>query len=108
MSFDYAQFARQFTYAFASLTAADTVNAARRHVRVDTGNLRNSISMDEPRYGRFDIYTDEVYAAAQEYGRPDLPGYGFTPYMRPGLQDAIDNAKRNAAQAAKIAARRAR
>ena len=107
MSFDFVRFTKEFTEKFAQLTAADTVNAAKRFVRVDTGNLRNSITLDEPGAGRYEVYTNEVYAAAQEYGRPDLPNYGFTPYMRPGLAEAIGNARANARQASKIAARKA-
>jgi hypothetical protein len=107
MSFDFQTYARVLNDKFAQLTAADTVNAAKRFVRVDTGNLRNSITFDSPQRGDYEVFTEEVYAMAQEFGRPDLPNYGFTPYMRPGLQEALSKAEQNADQASKIARRRA-
>lgn len=57
-------------------------NSAINKVRVDSGDLRRNI-----RYNIIgdegEIITDLPYSAAQEYGRPDLINYGFTPYMRP-------------------------
>ena len=58
---------------------------AKRLVRVDTGRLRASIdTLKEPLTRR--IGSGVVYAAAQEFGRSDLPHYGYTPYLRPALR----------------------
>jgi hypothetical protein len=107
MSFDFKKYAQVLNDKFAQLLAAETTNAAKRFVRVDTGNLRNSITFDSPQRGEYEVFTEEVYALAQERGRPDLKGYGFTPYMRPGLKEALSKAERFADDASKIARRRA-
>ena len=59
---------------------------AKRLVRVDTGRLKNSINI--LKRGRFarSIGTSVEYAAAQEFGRPDMPRYGYTPYLRPAAR----------------------
>jgi len=58
---------------------------AKRLVRVDTGRLRNSIDTIRQPLIRY-IGSSVVYAAAQEFGRPDLPHYGYTPYLRPAAR----------------------
>lgn len=45
---------------------------------VDTSNLTATAS------------TNSKYAFAQEFGRPDLKQYSFTPYMRPALNNNKD------------------
>jgi hypothetical protein len=92
---------------------------AVRNVKVDTGNLRNTISwalndtveggnqssgasadsadfVDQPSgAGIGHVGSNSDHAAAQEYGRPDLNGYHFRPYLRPAIaqtqRDRDDN-----------------
>lgn len=59
---------------------------AKRLVRVDTGRLRASINSIKPRPLMRMIGTNVKYAAAQEFGRPDLASYGYTPYLRPAAR----------------------
>jgi len=63
---------------------------AKRLVRVDTGLLRASIDTIPQSLVRY-IGSGKVYAAAQEFGRPDLPNYGYTPYLRPALEKNTNN-----------------
>lgn len=58
---------------------------AKRLVRVDKGRLKASIDVIKKPLER-DIGSSVQYAAAQEFGRPDLKSYGFTPYLRPALR----------------------
>jgi hypothetical protein len=58
---------------------------AKQLVRVDTGRLRASINIIKLRLERR-IGSNVVYAPAQEFGRPDLTSYGYTPYLRPALR----------------------
>ena len=58
---------------------------AKYQVRVDTGRLRSSINVIPEPLKRY-IGTSVIYAAAQEFGRPDLSKYGYTPYLRPALR----------------------
>jgi hypothetical protein len=58
---------------------------AKRLVRVDTGMLRASIGIIKQPNTRY-IGSGKTYAAAQEFGRPDLRGYGYTPYLRPAAR----------------------
>lgn len=58
---------------------------AKRQVRVDTGRLKNSIDVIKKPLTRY-IGSSVNYAAAQEFGRPDLKSYGFTPYLRPAIR----------------------
>ena len=58
---------------------------AKQIVRVDTGALKNSISIKKIKLGR-KIGSSKIYASAQEFGRTDLSGYGYTPYLRPALR----------------------
>lgn len=72
----------------AQLVNADVKNKARGKVRVRSGRLRNSIRVDKLGAGNYITLAETPYALAQEYGRPDLPNYGFTPYMRPAAHEA--------------------
>ena len=58
---------------------------AKRLVRVDTGLLKNSINTVKKSLYRA-IGSSKQYALAQEFGRPDLQGYGYTPYLRPAIR----------------------
>ena len=65
-------------------------NDAKVRVRKKTGNLGRSIHMEQLAGGLgISVGTNVVYAAAQEYGRPDLKTYGFTPYLRPAWDQNI-------------------
>jgi hypothetical protein len=63
---------------------------AKRIVRVDTGLLRASIDTIPRPLTRY-VGSHKEYAAAQEFGRPDLPRYGYTPYLRPALEKNTQN-----------------
>ena len=65
------------------------VNVAKNKVRTDSGNLKNSIRTEISR-GKLVVFSQTEYAAAQEFGRPDLPNYGFTPYMRPAAREVLE------------------
>jgi len=58
---------------------------AKQLVRVDTGLLKASINTIKQPRTRY-IGTNKEYAAAQEFGRPDLAHYGYTPYLRPAAR----------------------
>jgi hypothetical protein len=88
-------------------------------VKVATGNLRNSITwamndrveggnqfpdtpadsadfVDQPNAANVGhVGSNSDHAAAQEFGRPDLNGYHFRPYLRPAIaqtqRDRDDN-----------------
>jgi hypothetical protein len=106
--FDFGKFARVFGDSILQLTGVTVRKVARDTVRVDTSALRNSILLDKVGADAIEVSANTEYAAAQEYGRPDLPNYGFTPYMRPGAQAGVDELEENARKAANIAARAAR
>jgi len=60
--------------------------AAKRIVRVDTGALKNSINYWKPGRLQYAIGSDKTYAAAQEFGRPDMNHYAYRPYLRPAAE----------------------
>lgn len=107
MTFDFVKFLREFEDQLNHRAASHIVNKAVSFVRVDTGNLRNSITLDRVRNDLREVWTNEVYARVQEYGHPLYPNYGFTPYMRPAARDARQNIVEIAREAAKEALRRA-
>jgi len=86
--------------------AVDIRNKAKKKVRVDKGDLRNSIQAIKIASGSYEVFAQAPYAAAQEFGRPDLPKYGYTPYMRPAAEQAISNLDK-IVEKAEIAARAA-
>jgi hypothetical protein len=108
--FNFERYAIGFTRRVVQGVAAAAANAARRFVRVDTGTLRSSISTDTRASTPFEaeVSAETEYAAAQEYGRPDLPRYGYTPYMRPGAKEANDKIPEIAERAAAAAEKEAR
>jgi len=64
---------------------------AKLLVAIDTGNLRGSIvkgQVDKTNLS-ITVSTNSEYAFAQEFGRPDLVSYTFSPYMRPALNNNI-------------------
>lgn len=84
--FDLRKFPIALVGRVAQLAAAEINKRARSKVRVDKGDLRSSIRT-EKEGDNFTVSANTEYAAAQEFGRPDLPRYGFTPYMRPALKE---------------------
>lgn len=79
------------------------------------GDLRDSIRTERTGFGEYQTLAGGdvgqrrgrviAYALAQEFGRPDLPRYTFTPYMRPAAKkasgpDEIRKVVRNAVEAA--------
>lgn len=77
----------------AQLVAVDVRNLARKNVRVKSGRLRNSIRTDGLGFATYVTIAETPYALAQEYGRPDLAQYGFTPYMRPASKEATSKSR---------------
>ena len=63
---------------------------AKKKVRKDTWHLHNMITTDRIAPGHYETSVISVYAPAQEWGRPDIPNYGYTPYMRPAAQISIE------------------
>lgn len=108
MAFDFVVFTRELADRIGWYTGVEARKAARDNVRVDTGTLRNSIQLDKVSANRHEVNANTEYAAAQEWGRPDLPNYGFTPYMRPAAKEAVDAIEENVRKAAQDAGRRAR
>ena len=89
---------------WASLIALEQKAVAYADSFTDTGNLRNSITIatserkkqhgsspdgldEKPDVNTGVIGTACEYAAAQEFGRPDIPMYPADPYLRPALDE---------------------
>lgn len=67
-------------------TATFIRRTARGFVRKDTLALMNSARTNQVKKFFFETVfggPGVPYALAQEYGLPDVPNYGFTPYARP-------------------------
>lgn len=107
---DCEQFGQEVGRQTVALIAADISREAKKLVRVKTRRLQNSIRIDAPNRDTRIVLSDTPYSAAQEYGRPDLPNYGFDPYMRPGAQKAAEpgNVKKRTAQAVNTARAKAK
>lgn len=106
--FDFGKFAQKFAESVGQLTGVTIRKFARETVRVYTSRLRNLILLEKFGPGEFEVSANTEYAAAQEYGRPDLPNYGFTPYMRPAAKAGIEKLDENVRKARSIAERAAR
>lgn len=94
-------------------TAAFIRNAGKQFVRKDTHALANSGRANQVGPMEFQVVFGGVgipYAAAQEFGRPDLPNYGFTPYARPAaaLSQKDPQTKKNVLNAVREARKKAR
>jgi hypothetical protein len=63
---------------------------AKRFVAVRSRRLQNSIRVDKLAPNLYVAIAETPYALAQEFGRPDLPVYTFTPYMRPAARKTAD------------------
>lgn len=76
----------------------------RQNVAVDQGDLQAGIE----EYGsglNQGVKTDQEYDYAQEFGRPDLPNYTYTPYARPAAEAERNRYKERAKAAIKRAIR---
>ena len=69
--------------------AEHTAAEAKRRTPVKTGLNKRSINWDTPRGGVRRIYTESGYGGFLETGTKFMAA---RPYMRPGLQDAINRA----------------
>lgn len=108
VNIDLGSFPTEYSDALLQLAAAKTRNLAKRFVRFKTHNLQNSIRADRVSDEEYVVSSDVEYALAQEYGRPDLPNYGFTPYMRPAAQEVKRLLPELAKQAERSAIQRAK
>ena len=87
-----------------TLVAMESKAASYADASVDTGNLRNSITIATARRKKqmgssgdgLEVQPGESvgvigssaeYAAAVEFGRPDMPKYPAQPYLRPALDE---------------------
>lgn len=90
---DLAKYSEVMADKLAQRVNVEVRNQARGNVAVDTGKLRNTILTEKLGPGRYQTFAETPYALAQEFGRPDLPRYTFTPYMRPAAQEATESGK---------------
>lgn len=81
--------APEFASNISQAIAGKIKNLARGKVRIDTRNLQNTIQSIGVTRTRFIVVADTEYASAQEWGRPDLDSYGFTPYMEPSSKEVL-------------------
>lgn len=90
---DLGKYSRVMADKLAQRVNVEVRNRARYHVAVDTSRLRNSIRTEKLGSGHYQTLSETPYSLAQEFGRPDLPRYTFTPYMRPAAQEAVEPGK---------------
>jgi len=104
---DLTGFADKIGRQMVGLIAADCNREAKKKVRVDSNQLRNTIRTDAPSRDVREVVAATDHALAQEYGRADIRSqeketsapksgrggpYTFTPYMRPAAATASDEA----------------
>jgi len=103
----------EFADRVAQLAAAEVVKLARKYVAKDTKDLMNSIIINPALSTdrQYVVSSGTEYGAAQEWGRPDIPNYTFTSYMRPAAAEAqqpdlirkyVDRAQQAAENIAKV------
>lgn len=63
------------------------------YVAVDTGYLKSRNFYRVDMNNRVMTGNNSHYAAAQEFGRRDLPNYRFTPFIRPAVYNHVDEIK---------------
>ena len=88
---DIKGYGRDFIEKVTDKVSKDVLSLAKKIVAVRTGKLRTTIRRERKKLGEYIVYTDKgdaVYNFAQEYGRPDLGKYKYTPYMRPAAFQA--------------------
>lgn len=95
---NYRKYANELAERVTRLVATDCRNIAKKTVRKDKLYLTNSIDVAKVSAKHYKVYSSEEHALAQEYGRPDLNGYGFTPYMRPAAIKAVKKVPQRTAE----------
>lgn len=108
---DLPEYAKHLADKVAQLANVDVRIRAKQKVRRRSYRLLNSIRTEKLGFCSYQTVAETPYAAAQEYGRPDLPRYGFTPFMRPaaqevGSQENIQKYLKQAEESAKMAAKK--
>jgi hypothetical protein len=91
VSIDFNTFGSDLSGLIAQKVAAKIFRIARSRVRVKTRELQNSIKNIGITRQHFIVVSETPYAAAQEWGRTDIPKYGYTPYMTPAAEEAASN-----------------
>jgi hypothetical protein len=89
---DFERYGNEVAAVLAQRVSAEISRRAKRYVRRLTGELRNSIKVIGVNKFTFLVIAETPYAAAQEWGRPDLAKYGFTPYMTPAAEEVSQEA----------------
>lgn len=109
---DFEVLSMSFTDFLGQSTTKGIVNTIKKRNKPrDTGDLMDSIRDERISFNQYEVSTDLPYSAAQEYGRPDLQNYTYTPYMEPGAVSGTAGSEMNkysldAMQAAQRRARR--
>jgi hypothetical protein len=103
-------YSKEIARIMAPAVAFDIKSRASRIARKAFGTLRASIQVQKLSADHWEVYSSLAYAAAQEWGRPDLKNYGFTPYMRPATDDTTSqgNLNRLVKEAEKVARSRSK
>ena len=105
INLDFEKYGNEVAAVMAQRVSAEIERRAKRKVRVKTRELQNSIKVIGVTRYRFLVIAQTPYAAAQEWGRPDLPKYGFTHYMEPSaIEVAQENVMRQLLREAEIGA----
>jgi hypothetical protein len=92
---DLSKYPEEIARQFVQRIAIEIRAKAKELCRKDTWELHNSIRADFVKNGRrAEISSNVPHGPAQEFGRPDLPRYGFTPHMRPAAKYAVENLDR--------------
>jgi hypothetical protein len=99
---DTSKYSQKMAEVLTARLAIDIWSRAQNIVAVDTGNLRASGRVAQIDATTWETYFATAYAAAQEYGRPDIKkkkgkgGYNFTPYLRPATRQVASSGTFNA------------
>ena len=104
---DLSKFGETLASEMAYRTALTVKAFAIRKVAVDTGELKSTIQVSPLSSGNenYSVFSDSDHAAPQELGRPDIPNYRFTPFLRPAATEALSqgNYSANFAESLKAA-----
>ena len=96
---DLRNVAPMFADNISAAIAGETKRLAKSFVAVSTeetrpggphGVLRNTIQSIKTGRAKHIVVSETEYAAAQEWGRPDLKSYTYTPYMGPAAEKVTD------------------
>ena len=88
--YDLGRLSKIFEGELTNSMAQTVENLAKNQVARDTGALQRSIRTIADNPTNYTVFSDLVYAAAQEYGLAPYgkPGYRPQPYMRPAAATA--------------------